>query len=253
MCVLPQQQLRYSGFMRMPWALTTRLFFLWTAGPSSVLPSWGEDPEKLQKDFENKLLEAKTVRIKFKIRKSKPFPVKTSGILLGIKDANKIRYEVTDLEGNRFTRILIADGRQMKSKGFEGTGTPDGYTDKSRPTLDRELVTGIARLGLYSCLDWPGYVRLDREDVRKLPPIGFKPPESVNLGDQPTFRFEFRAGPKQGHREPPSTTWWYETAHRQASQMYRLIPGEAEADVTEFYESIELDQPIADKEFEIRG
>ena len=208
-----------------------------------------DDPSKLQRDFKEKLLSAKTVRIKFKILIKRELDFQYEGLLLTVKDANKVLYRITDPKGKWPERKLVSNGRQVKSKGFEGGG--GWHAEKMRDSLDREVLSGFARLGWDCALNGPAVARLGWDDARKISLTDFRDAGMEKIGDRTTQTIDFKYRYTEINKNWPIARWWFDTATRQPVKLTYKTGGELPEAVTEVYESIEWDPPLPDKEFEL--
>jgi hypothetical protein len=209
-----------------------------------------EDAEALYKQLESKLVDAKSVRVKFKILKSKPTAMAWEGDLLLIKDSNKVFFRLRDGKGVRPEKNLICDGRQIMVRGFE----PDWNrwrSEKAPPKLDREVAYGMARLGLHAGMDWPGAARRGWDVLRTIELSEFSLKAKEKVGDQTAQAIAFRFAYSETKKPWPPATLWINEASHLPLKLTRTIEGELVDDVTEIYETIDLDQPLADKDFEL--
>jgi hypothetical protein len=209
------------------------------------------EAEAAYKSVENKLLEAKSIRVKFRLQKQNPVERSFVGQLVVIKDANKVFFELTDSKGELPEKKFISDGHQVKFRGFDAPDWTEWHSEEPPKLLDREVVYSFVRMGLQAGLIWPGASRRGWDVHNTVKLSDFHAGTKEKLGDRQTQSIRFSFTYKVTNKPWPASTLWIDESQTLPVMLKRVISGELTDDVTEIYDTIELNQHIDDKVFEL--
>jgi outer membrane lipoprotein-sorting protein len=203
------------------------------------------DAERLYRNFEKKLTEAKAFKLVFDLNPDKNYP-KVKGDLT-LAAGNKMRYEFQAEEGGmNFKGILVSDGTTLSLKGTldrepvtKKGPTPKNFGINARTCWARGGAYFIATNGQMP----PDQGKLILKDFRMLP--------EQRLGERMARIIEFKI--QEGEQDIHVCKIWFETKSKLPLKRTFEVSrdGKMTLVATEFYTRWQFEPPLNDKMFEL--
>jgi outer membrane lipoprotein-sorting protein len=208
-----------------------------------------KEAEDLVRKMEDKLLKAKTIALKVKVKMEGEVKSEMKGELLIELAAHKLRYEVEgQAGGSPAQREVLSNGVKMKSYGFDGAYWVE---DLNASLSGTNFVAAFTRLGLHRGIELGGSIRGGFDVQKQTTTSGVKAVRREKVGGKDTLVTEVTVRlVTSGGTSDQKVTLWIDEKTWLPVKSFRDMSGELQWTLTEEFTEFHLDESIEPGKFQ---